>query len=169
MRTAIDTLRAGRPLAVAAVFVVFGLTPRPAAAQAADTTYRVILYVAENGAPAEISLRRLTEVWSEGESVDRLGELLSSSRIQRLEEVTVKPGGRTPALRLGDVTVRVTGAYREPRRDAMYLRVEMEGGRETFVKEMISGFDETIVLAYPLTRADRSVVALIVPTGGSPE
>jgi hypothetical protein len=50
----------------------------------------------------------------------------------------------------------------------MFLRVEVDGGEEAFVKEMISRFDETIVVAYPLARGDQSLVALIVPTGGSP-
>jgi hypothetical protein len=39
----------------------------------------------------------------------------------------------------------------------------VDGGREALVKEMIAGFDETIVLAYPLAEGDRSVVALLVP------
>lgn len=145
----------------AAAFAVAG----PARAQEDQTrTYRVILFLAQEGAPAEISLRRLDEVWTEGESVDRLRRLLSVSQIERLEDVTILPGRETPALRLGNVTVRVKGAYREPRRDAMVLRVEVDGGREAFVKEIVTkGFGETISVVYPLAEGDRSIVALIVP------
>ncbi len=84
-----------------------------------------------------------------------------------MDDVTILPGRETPVIQLGDVTVRVNGVLKEPRGDRMFLRVEVDGGEEAFVKEMISRFDETIVLAYPLARGDRSIVALIVPTGGS--
>lgn len=153
------------PLLTILALSVAILAPNRAVAQedSARSTYRVILYLAEDGAPAEMSLQRLNEVWSEEEGSARLGELLSAGRLQRLEDVTVLPGRQTPALRLGNVTVRVKGAYRAPGRTAMFLRVEMDGGSETLVKEMISEFDETIVLAYPLAEGDRSVVALIVP------
>ena len=43
------------------------------------------------------------------------------------------------------------------------MRLEVDGGREALVKEMIAGFDETIVLAYPLAEGSGSVVALLVP------
>ena len=164
-RPIIRTLRIS--LSVAAAFLYAGQAAPAAAQEAAGGTYRVILYIAETGAPTDVSLRRLNEVWSEGEGSDRLQALLSASSIQRLDAVTVLPGGDTPALRIGDVTFRVKGVLKEPRRDSMFLRVEVDGGREALVKEMISGFDETIILAYPLTEGNRSVVALIVPTGGT--
>ncbi|MBW3660635.1 MAG: hypothetical protein KY397_03265 [Gemmatimonadetes bacterium] len=136
----------------------------PATAQdASGSTYRVILYIAEEGAPAEMSLRRLEEVWTADQGTERLRQLLGAGSIQRLEDVRIEPGREGPALKVGNVTVRVKGAYREPRRDAMFLRVEVEGGRDTLVKEMLSKFDETILLAYPLAEGDRSVVALIIP------
>lgn len=138
---------------------------RPLHAQA--DTYRVILYIAEDGAPTDITLKRVQEVWREGEGVERLRALLSASSIQQLDAVTVLPGGDTPAIRIGDVTFRVQGVLKEPRRDSMLLRVEVDGGKEALVKEMVSKFDETIVLAYPLTEGNRSIVALIVPAGGT--
>ena len=161
MRQAIQrtTVYALAALGVAAATMA---TPGPARAQE-STTYRVILYVAEEGAPRQMSLQRLDEVWAEGESLERLQALLDVSSLQRLEDVTVLPNQETPSLRMGNVTVRVRGAYREPRRDAMFLRVEVDGGSEALVKEMISGFDETILLAYPLAEGNRSIVALIVP------
>lgn len=134
----------------------------PALAQG-GSTYRVILYIAEDGAPSEVTLTRLQEVWTEGEGAARLGELLRTSRIEQLQGVTIVPGQETPALRLGNVTVRIRGVYREPRQDAMFLRVEVDGGPDTFVKEVISRFNETIVLAYPLAEGNRTVVALLVP------
>lgn len=150
--------------AIAALAAGAALTAAvPAHAQEPSTTYRVILYIAEDGAPRETSLRRLDEVWTEGQSVERLQALLQTNSIQRLEDVTILPSRETPALRLGNVTVKVTGAYREPRRDAMFLRVEVDGGSEALVKEMVSRFDETILLAYPLAEGNRSLVALIVP------
>lgn len=132
------------------------------------TTYRVILYLAEDGEPSEVMLSRMSEVWSEEQGTDRLRELLGAARVRRLEDVTILPGRDTPAMKLGDVTVRVRGVYREPRRDSMFLRLEVDGGAETLVKELISEFDETIVLAYPLAEGDRSVVALIIPTKFGP-
>lgn len=143
----------------------------PACAQAdttPDTTYRVILYLAEDGAPAELSFRRLNEVVGEAAGADRIRELLEASSVRQLEDVTILPGRDTPALKIGNVTVRVTGVYKEPRRDSMFLRVEVDGGRETFVKEVVSRFDESLVLAYPLTEGNRSIIALLVPTRISP-
>lgn len=131
-------------------------------------SYRVILFLAEDGAPRDIKIQRLKEVWREGESAARLQELLATREVRRLDDVTILPGRETPVIQMGDVTVRVNGVLKEPRGDRMFLRVEVDGGEEAFVKEMISRFDETIVLAYPLASGDRSIVALIVPTGGSP-
>jgi len=160
-------MSAARSIGLGALACVLGFAHTvPAQAQGADasTTYRVILYLADNGGSQEVSLRRLDEVWTEEEGVERLRELLSAREVRQLEEVTILSGRDTPALRVRDVTVRVRGVYRQPGRDSMFLRVEMEGGADTFVKELISGFDETIVLAYPLTEGDRSIVALILPT-----
>ena len=142
----------------------------PARAQDAgqESTYRVILFIAENGAPTELSFRRLEEVVGEEASADRIRELLQASSVRRLEDVTILPGGDTPALKIGNVTVRVRGLYKEPHRDSMFLRVEVDGGREAFVKELVSRFDESLVLAYPLTEGNRSVIALLVPTSLSP-
>lgn len=152
-------------LAALAVTASLVWTGAARAQESGRSTYRVILYIVEDGAPRDVSLKRLDEVWTESEGVDRLRSLLAASRVQQLEGVTIQPGRDTPSLRLGNVTVRVRGAYREPRRDAMFLRVEMDGGQEALVKEMVSKFDETIVLAYPLTEGNRSMVALIIPTG----
>jgi hypothetical protein len=141
-------------------------TPRPVSAQDAtqtSSTYRVILFLSENGAPPDVEIRRLKEVWSEGDGAERLRSLLAAGDIKRLDAVTILPGQDTPAIQVGGVTVRVHGVLKEPRKDTMFLRVEVDGGREALVKEMISGFDETIVLAYPLTEGNRSIVALIVP------
>jgi hypothetical protein len=158
-------------LAASAAFAFSLVGAGSAGAQAPaapDTSYRVILYLAENGAPADLSFRRLDEVVGEDAGADRIRQLLEASSVQRLEDVTILPGRDTPALKIGSVTVRVTGVYKEPRRDAMFLRVEVEGGRETFVKEVVSRFDESLVLAYPLTEGNRSIIALLVPTRISP-
>ena len=110
----------------------------------------------------------LNEVVAEGGGADRIRQLLEASSVEQLEGVTIVPGRDTPALKIGNVTVRVTGVYKEPRRDAMFLRVEVDGGREAFVKEVVSRFDESLVLAYPLTEGNRSIIALLVPVGLSP-
>ena len=159
------------PLLLVAALALSPANPVPALAQgdsAQESTYRVILYVAENGAPSEVSFQRLEEVVGEDAGPERIRQLLQASSVQRLQDVTILPGGDTPALRIGNVTVRVRGIYKEPRRDAMYLRVEVDGGREAFVKEVVSRFDESLVLAYPLTEGDRSVIALLVPAQLSP-
>ena len=67
------------------------------------------------------------------------------------------------AIQFGEVTFRVESVLKEPHRDSVFLRLEVDGGREAMVKEMLASFDETIVLAYPLAEGDRSVVALLIP------
>lgn len=164
------------PKSVLGAFVclVLGLATGAAPARAQtgaadpDATYRVILYLAEAGAPTELSFQRLNEVVGEAAGADRIRQLLEASSVEQLEGVTILPGGETPTLKIGDVTVRVRGIYKEPRRDAMFLRVEVDGGREAFVKEVVSRFDESLVIAYPLTEGNRSIIALLVPTRLSP-
>ena len=95
----------------------------------------MILYLAEAGAPTELSFQRLNEVVGEADGANRIRQLLEASSVQQLEGVTILPGGDTPTLKIGNVTVRVRGIYKEPHRDAMFLRVEVDGGREAFVKE----------------------------------
>ena len=164
-----------RPVPISALasfaLLILGLTGTSAPVQAQatpDTTYRVILYLAEDGAPSELSFRRLDEVVSEADGADRIRQLLEASSVRQLEDVTILPGRDTPVLKIGNVTVRVRGIYKEPRRDSMFLRVEVDGGREAFVKEVVSRFDESLVLAYPLTEGNRSIIALLVPTKISP-
>ncbi|MGH7549648.1 MAG: hypothetical protein ACREMD_01705 [Gemmatimonadota bacterium] len=145
-------------------FALAGMVgPAESSAQADPPTYRVILYLAEQDAPSEVQVRRLDEVWSVGDSAERLQSLLSSGSVQQLEEVTMVPGQDTPAIQFGEVTFRVEGVLKEPHRDSVFLRLEVDGGREAVVKEMLASFDETIILAYPLAEGDRSVVALLVP------
>ncbi|MGH7570996.1 MAG: hypothetical protein ACREMK_04025 [Gemmatimonadota bacterium] len=147
-----------------AVFALAGMVgPVESSAQAEAPTYRVILYLAEQDAPSQVQIRRLDEVWSAGDGAERLQSLLSSGPVRQLEEVTMVPGQDTPAIQFGDVTFRVEGVLKEPRRDSVFLRLEVDGGREAVVKEMLASFDETIVLAYPLAEGDDSVVALLVP------
>ncbi len=156
--------------ALTAVGIAAALWATPAIAQTGqpDTTYRVLLYLAQDGAPNDVTFQRLNEVVGEGAGADRVRQLLEASSVEQLEDVTIVPGRDTPALKIGNVTVRVRGVYKEPHRDSMYLRVEVDGGREAFVKEIISRFDESIVLAYPLTEGNRSVIALLVPANISP-
>ncbi len=156
--------RSPHPILVAvALLAGWALTPSVVRAQEAST-YKVILYLAEDGATKEATIQRLHEVWNESQGPEQLKRLLSAQSVKRLEDVTVLPNRDTPAMKIGGVTVRVRGAYKDPKHDSMFLRVEIDGGQEAFVKEMISKFDETILLAYPLAEGDRSVVALIVPT-----
>ena len=156
--------------ALTAVTIAATLWVAPALAQTGqpDTTYRVILYLAEDGAPTDVTFQRLDEVVGEGTGADRIRQLLEASSVRQLEDVTIVPGRDMPVLKIGNVTVRVTGVYKEPRRDAMFLRVEVDGGREAFVKEVVSRFDESLVLAYPLTEGNRSIIALLVPAKISP-
>ena len=155
-------------LTAVAIAATFWAAPALAQTGTPDTTYRVILYLAEDSAPTELSFQRLNEVVGEGTGADRIRQLLEASSVEQLEDVTIVPGGNTPALKIGTVTVRVTGVYKEPRRDAMFLRVEVDGGRAAFVKEVVSRFDESLVLAYPLTEGNRSIIALLVPAKISP-
>lgn len=138
-------------------------TALPADLRGQAPTYRVILYLAEEGAPQQVQIQRLDEVWSEADGAQRLQTLLNSGTVRQLEEVTLVPGQEPPTIRFGDVTFRVRGVLKEPRMDSMFLRLEVDGGREALVKEMIAGFEETIVLAYPLAEGNSSVVALLVP------
>jgi hypothetical protein len=145
------------------VLALAAANPAAARGQGEPPTYRVILYLAERGAPKQVQIQRLDEVWSDADGPQRLESLLNSGTLRQLEEVTLVPGQETPTVRFGDVTFRVKGVLKQPHMDSMFLRLEVDGGREALVKEMIAGFDETIVLAYPLAEGDRSVVALLVP------
>lgn len=161
--------RVRSPLAMLSLALVAYAAPaRAQTAAEQGSTYRVILYIAENGAPTDLSFQRLEEVVGEEAGAERIRQLLQASSVRRLEDVTILPGGDTPALRIGNVTVRVRGVYKEPRNDSMFLRVEVDGGREAFVKEVVSRFNESLVLAYPLTEGNRSIIALLVPTSISP-
>jgi hypothetical protein len=44
----------------------------------ASRSYRVILFLAEDGAPRDVEIQRLKEVWREGEGAARLRELLAT-------------------------------------------------------------------------------------------
>jgi hypothetical protein len=165
-------LRICAPIAFAVLALALAIAAAPARAQGEapqpDTTFRVVLYIAEDDAPAGLSFRRLDEVVGEAVGEDRLRQLLDVSSVRRLEDVTILPGRDTPALKIGNVTVRVTGVYKEPRRDSMFLHVDVDGGPEAFVKEVVARFDESLVLTYPLADGNRSIIALLVPTKLSP-
>ena len=86
----------------------------------ASRSYRVILFLAEDGAPRDVKIQRLKEVWREGESATRLRELLATGEVRRLDDVTILPGRETPVIQIGDVTVRVNGVLKEPRGERMF-------------------------------------------------
>ncbi|MGH7542591.1 MAG: hypothetical protein ACREK7_01505, partial [Gemmatimonadota bacterium] len=111
--------------------------PADLSGQGEAPTYRVILYLAEQGAPQQVQIQRLDEVWSEADGAQRLQSLLDSGSVRQLEEVTLVPGRETPTIRFGDVTFRVKGVLKQPHMDSMFLRLEVDGGREALVKEMI--------------------------------
>jgi hypothetical protein len=71
----------------------------------ASRSYRVILFLAEDGAPRDVEIQRLKEVWREGEGAARLRELLATGEVRRLDEVTILPGRETPVIRLGEPDV----------------------------------------------------------------
>jgi hypothetical protein len=146
-----------------AIVLALAATAADVRGQGQAPTYRVILYVAEQGGSQQVQIQRLDEVWSVEDGAQRLQSLLQSGTVRQLEEVTLVPGQETPTIRFGEVTFRVKGVLKQPHMDSMFLRLEVDGGRETLVKEMLAGFEETIVLAYPLAEGDRSVVALLVP------
>jgi hypothetical protein len=148
---------------LAIVLALAAATAADVRGQGQSPTYRVILYVAEQGGSQQVQIQRLNEVWSVEDGAQRLQSLLQSGTVRQLEEVTLVPGQETPTIRFGEVTFRVKGVLKQPHMDSMFLRLEVDGGRETLVKEMLAGFEETIVLAYPLAEGDRSVVALLVP------
>ena len=118
-----------------------------------DATYRVILYLAEAGAPTELSFQRLNEVVGEADGANRIRQLLEASSVQQLEGVTILPGGDTPTLKIGNVTVRVGHLQgTAPGRD-----VPASGGRRRqggFREGVVSRFDESLVIAYPLTEGE---------------
>lgn len=148
---------------LAILLALAAASPAALRGQGDAPTYRVILYLAEEGAPQQVQIERLDEVWSVEDGAERLQSLLATGPVRQLEEVALVPGQEAPTVRFGDVTFRVSGVLKQPHRDSMFLRLEVDGGREALVKEMIAGFEETIVLAYPLAEGDRSVVALLVP------
>lgn len=151
--------------AILTVGVTTGVLAQEGDAQA--STYEVELFLVEDEVSGDTSLQRIRELWPLEGREERLKALLNVERVRRLESVTVIPGGETPAFGMGGVIVRVNGGYRGPDRDRMFLRVEVDGGREAFVKEMISRFDETIVVVYRVDDEDRSLVAVVGPVPNS--
>ena len=155
-----------RTVAIVAAATIVGLALHtPAAGAQSAETYQVILYLAEDGKVPEAGIRRLEQIVDPDLAREEIQSIISASRFIELEDIVILPGRDLPAIRVGDITVRVRGVLREPRRESMYLRLEVDGGQEAFVKELVSRFDESIALAYPLVDGN-SIVVLLVPIAG---
>lgn len=125
-------------------------------------TYKMVLFLTE-GTPQEPSLRRFSEIVPEEALEARLGLVPGVGEVIRLEEIVVRPNRESPALVVDQATIRVNGEYRPPRQQSMLLRIVVDGGSERFMKEVLSRFDETIIVTYPFEGEDRSLVAVIFP------
>ena len=66
---------------LAIVLALVAAGPTDLRGQGQAPTYRVILYLAEEGAPQQVQIQRLDEVWSEADGAQRLQSLLDSGAV----------------------------------------------------------------------------------------
>ena len=71
------------PALVIAFVLAAAAVPADLPGQTQAPTYRVILYLAEEGAPQQVQIQRLDEVWSEADGAQRLQRLLDRHRAPR--------------------------------------------------------------------------------------
>ncbi|HEY7529703.1 MAG TPA: hypothetical protein VIC56_03375 [Gemmatimonadota bacterium] len=133
-----------------------------------ERTFRAVLFLVPTSEAASgdgLRVERLQEVWGEGESADKLAAYLKGVNPEKLQALTIKPGQDAAVVQYDDLTFRISGLYRGPRRDRMYLKVSFDQGGRAAVKEILAGLDETVLVGYPLLgAANGSVVALLIPT-----
>ena len=157
--------------ALVLVAAVAALVSNPLQAQEPaerERTFRAVLFLVpatDAGADAGLRVEHLQEVWAEGESAAKLAAHLEAASPQKLQALTVTPGQDSAIVQYEDLTFRISGLYRGPRRDRMYLKVSFDQGGRAAVKEFLAGLDETVLVGYPLIgNAQGSVVALLIPT-----
>jgi hypothetical protein len=133
-----------------------------------DRTFRAVLFLvpaSDDAADGGLRVERLQEVWAEGESAAKLAAHLDGVSPQKLQALTITPGQDSAIVQYEDLTFRVSGLYRGPRRDRMYLKVSFDQGGRAAVKEFLAGLDETVLVGYPLLGdTGGTVVALLIPT-----
>jgi hypothetical protein len=85
---------------------------------------------------------------------------------QKLQSVSVTPGQDAEVVKYKDLTFRITGLYRGPQKDRMFLRVSFDQGGQAAVKEFLAGLDESVVVTYPMRNgASGTIVVVLVPSG----
>lgn len=160
-------------LAVTALWLAIALPPTVGHAQqggeggGARKTFKTILFFVPGEAGGEgLKVDRVKEVWTEGDSPSKLALLVKGKPPQRLQAVTVTPGQENTVIKYKDLTFRISGLYRGPEKDRMYLKVSFDQGGQAAVKEFLAGLDESVVVSYPMAGGEKgSVVALLLPTG----
>jgi hypothetical protein len=131
-----------------------------AAPLAAGKTFRADLYfVGGTPAPGGLKVEHLREAPAD------LGVWVKGSNPEKLQSVTVAPGQDNAVVKYHDLTFRISGLYRGPQKDRMFLRVSFDEGGQAAVKEFLAGLEETVIVTYPRVGGAGSLLVLLVPTG----
>jgi hypothetical protein len=160
-----------RALALAALVLAAAAQAPVARAQegagAADgRTFKAMLFFVPGSTDARgLKIERFKEVLSEDESAGKLGVWIEGGTPERLEVVTITPGQEKSVVKYKDLTFRISGLYRGPQKDRMFLEVSFDQRGQAAVKEFLAGLDETVIVTYPLIGKEGSIVALLVPSG----
>ncbi|MFN2431833.1 MAG: hypothetical protein ABR599_03270 [Gemmatimonadota bacterium] len=129
-------------------------------------TFKALLFLVPGSDPGGLRVENLQEVWSEGESLAKLRAHLNGGEPRQLQALTIAPGQDNAVVQYEDLTFRVSGLYRGPQKDRMYLKVSFDQAGQAAVKEFLAGLDESVIVAYPLVGAEGgSIIAVLVPTG----
>ena len=130
-------------------------------------TFKTILYFVPGATGGEgFRVEHLKEVLTESDGASRLALLVDGQAPQRLQALTVTPGQDNAVVKYKDLTFRISGLYRGPQKDRMYLKVSFDQGGQAAVKEFLAGLDQSVVVTYPMAGGEKgSLVALLVPTG----
>jgi hypothetical protein len=153
-------------LVLSLVVALPSLRAQESAAAERARTFKAILFLVPNADAGSLRVENLKEIWSEGESAAKLQARLKSVAPEQLQVLEIAPGEENPVVQYKDLTFRISGLYRGPQKDRMYLRVSFDQGGQAAVKEFLANLDESVLVAYPLTGDPKgSLVALLIPTG----
>lgn len=160
-----------RKAMILAIWLVAALVPLDARSQeaadpAASRTFKALLFLVPGESASGLRVEHLKEVWSEGDSAERLRAHLASAAAEQLQVLTVTPGQDAGVVQYKDLTFRINGLYKGAQKDRMFLRVSFDQAGRAAVKEFLAGLNESVLVAYPLVGdAQGSIVAVLIPVG----
>ena len=91
-----------------------------------------------------------------------VGVWVEGSNPQKLQSLTVAPGQENAAVKYQDLTFRISGLYRGPQKDRMFLRVSFDQGGKAAVKEFLANLDQSVVVTYPMTNGEAGAILVVL-------